>query len=122
VLRRLRGAGVTLAEVLGQYHAQGVVLLWRRPLRLCEMTADRAPWTGTVTTLSLPSPLEVQRRVVQEIRRSTYSWPSVRLLPMLPHDGIEKIVSHRLLNASCLFCVFVVMLIFLEAFYLDGCI
>jgi hypothetical protein len=61
VLRRLRGAGVTLAEVLGQYHARGVVPLRIRPLRLCEMMADRAPWTGTVTAPSLPSHLEVQR-------------------------------------------------------------
>jgi hypothetical protein len=43
VLRRLRGAGVTLSEVLGQYHARGVVPLQRRPLRICEMTADQAP-------------------------------------------------------------------------------
>jgi hypothetical protein len=41
VLRRLRGAGVTLSEVLRQYHARGVVPLWRCPLRLCEMMADR---------------------------------------------------------------------------------
>jgi hypothetical protein len=41
VLRCLRGAGVTLAEVLGQYHARGVLPLRRRPLRLYEMTADR---------------------------------------------------------------------------------
>jgi hypothetical protein len=63
VLRRLRNAGITLAEVVGQYHAQGVVPLWRRPLRLCDMAADRAPWVGTVTAPELPSPLEVQRRV-----------------------------------------------------------
>jgi hypothetical protein len=43
VLEQLRGAGVTLAEVIGQYHARGVVPLRRRPLRLCEMTADRPP-------------------------------------------------------------------------------
>jgi hypothetical protein len=43
VLGRLRGAGVTLAEVIGQYHARGVVPLRRQPLRLCEMTADQAP-------------------------------------------------------------------------------
>jgi hypothetical protein len=71
VLGHLRGAGVTLAEVLGQYHARGVVPLRRRPLRLCEMTADRAPWVGTMTAPYLPSPLEVQRRVAQAIRRST---------------------------------------------------
>jgi hypothetical protein len=64
VLRHLRGAEVTLVEVFGQYHARGVVPLERRPLRLCEMTTDRAPWTGTVTVPSLQSPLEVQRRVV----------------------------------------------------------
>jgi hypothetical protein len=34
VLRRLRGAGVTLSDVLGQYHAQGVVPLQRRPLSM----------------------------------------------------------------------------------------
>jgi hypothetical protein len=63
VLGRLRGAGVTLAEVIGQYHARGVVPLQRRSLHLCEMTANRAPWTGTVTALLLPSPLKVQCRV-----------------------------------------------------------
>jgi hypothetical protein len=59
VLGRLRGAGVTLAEVIGQYHDRGVVPLRRRPLCLCEMMADRAPWMGTVTVPSLLSPLEV---------------------------------------------------------------
>jgi hypothetical protein len=61
VLGRLREAGVTLSTVIGQYHARVVVPLRRRPLRLCEMTADRAPWTGTVTAPTLPSPLEIQR-------------------------------------------------------------
>jgi hypothetical protein len=46
VLGRLQGAGVTLAEVIGQYHARGVVPLRRRPLRLYEMTADRPPRQG----------------------------------------------------------------------------
>jgi hypothetical protein len=59
VLGSLRGAGVTLVEVIRQYHARGVVPLRRRPLRLCEMTSDRAPWEETVTALSLPSSLEV---------------------------------------------------------------
>jgi hypothetical protein len=63
VLRRLRGAGI------------------------CEMTANRAPWTGTVTAPSLPSPLEVQRRVMEAIGRSTYLWPPSRLLLMLPSEG-----------------------------------
>jgi hypothetical protein len=87
VLRRFQGAGITLAEVLRQYHARGVVLLRRRPLRLCEMTADRPPWTGTVTAPSLPSLLEVQRRMVQAIGRSTYLWTPSRLLPMLNNEG-----------------------------------
>jgi hypothetical protein len=43
VLGRLRGVGVTLSTVIGQYHARGVVPLRRRPLRVCEMTADQAP-------------------------------------------------------------------------------
>jgi hypothetical protein len=103
VLRRLRGAGVTLVEVLGQYHARGVVLLRRRPLRLCKMTADQAPWAGTVTALFLPSPLEVQRRVAHAIERSTYSWTPSRLLPMLPNEGTEKFVSYYLLDASYVF-------------------
>jgi hypothetical protein len=90
VLWRLRNAGITLAEVVGQYHARGVVPLRRRPLRLCDMTADRAPWVGTVTAPELPSPLEVQRRVAKVIRRATYSWPPSR---MLPNVGTEKFVS-----------------------------
>jgi hypothetical protein len=59
VLGHLRGAGVTLSTVIGQYHARGAVLLRRRPLRLYEMTADRAPWTGTMTTPTLQLPLEI---------------------------------------------------------------
>jgi hypothetical protein len=43
MLGRLRGTGVTLTEVIGQYHARGVVPLRRRMLRLCEMTTDRPP-------------------------------------------------------------------------------
>jgi hypothetical protein len=46
VLRHLRGAGVTLSEVLRQYHARGVVSLRRRLLCLCEMTASQAPGWG----------------------------------------------------------------------------
>jgi hypothetical protein len=45
MLGRLR-AGVTLEEVIGQYHARGVVPLRRRPLCLCDMTADRPPGRG----------------------------------------------------------------------------
>jgi hypothetical protein len=106
VLQHLRGAWVTLAEVLGQYHARGVVSLRRRPLRLCEMTADRAPWMGTVTSSTRPSPLEVQHRVAQVIGRTNYSWPPTRLLPMLPHEGTKKFVSQCLTAASCLLRVF----------------
>jgi hypothetical protein len=43
VLRHLQNTGITLSEVVRQYHARGVVPLQRRPLRLCDMTADRAP-------------------------------------------------------------------------------
>jgi hypothetical protein len=53
VLGHLRGARVTLAEVIGQYHTRGVMPHRRQLLRLCEMTADQAPWKGTVTPPSL---------------------------------------------------------------------
>jgi hypothetical protein len=59
VLGCLRNAGVTLTEVIGQYHAQGVVPLRRQSLRLCDMTSNRAPWVETVTAPSPPSSLEV---------------------------------------------------------------
>jgi hypothetical protein len=72
-----------------------------------------------VTAPSLPSPLEVRRHVAQVIGKSTYSWPSARLLPMHPHEGTKKIVSHRLLDSSHLLCVFVVMSIFSETFCVD---
>jgi hypothetical protein len=55
-----------------------------------------------VTTPSLPLSLEVQRCVAQAIRRSTYSWPPSRLLPMLPNAGTKKVVSCRLLDVSYL--------------------
>jgi hypothetical protein len=109
----LRDAGVTLAEVIGQYHTRRVVPLWRRPLSLCEMTTVRAPWEGTVTTSSLPSSLEVQRRVGQAIGRSSYSWPLSRLLPMLPNAGREKFVS-RSSSRRVVFAFFVMVSIFSE--------
>jgi hypothetical protein len=93
VLGRLRNTGITLAEVVGQYHARSVVPLRRRPLRLCDMTADWAPWAGTVTALDPLSPLKVQRCVAQAIGRATYSWPPSRMLLMLPNAGMEKFVS-----------------------------
>jgi hypothetical protein len=46
-----------------------------------------------VTASSLPSSLEVQRRVAQVIGRSTYLWLPSRLLPMLPNAQTEKVVS-----------------------------
>jgi hypothetical protein len=93
MLGRLWNAGITLVEVVGQYHARGVVPLRRRPLRLCDMTTDRAPWVGTVTAPELPSPLEVQCHVAQAIGRTAYAWPPSRMLPMLPNAGTEKFVS-----------------------------
>jgi hypothetical protein len=88
VMGCLRGARVTLASVIGQYHARGVVPLRRRPLRLCEMIADRAPWTRTVTALIFPSPNEIQHHMAQVIGKVSYSWPPARLLLMLPPRGI----------------------------------
>jgi hypothetical protein len=91
--------------VIGQYHTRGVVPLRRRPLQLCEMTTNRPPWEGTMTTPLPPSSLEVQCRVAQAIGRSTYSWPPSLLLPMLPNAGTENIVScsssRRVLFAFC---------------------
>jgi hypothetical protein len=89
VLGCLRNTKITLVEVAGQYHARGVMPLRRRPLRLC----DKAPWVGTVTAPELSSPLEVQRRMAQVIRRSTYSWLPARMLSMLSNSGTEKLVS-----------------------------
>jgi hypothetical protein len=88
--------------VIGQYHAQGIVPLRRWPLRLCEMTADRAHWEGTVTVPLLPSLLEVQRRMAQAIERSTYSWSPSRLLPTLPNARTKngELMSSRLLTVK----------------------
>jgi hypothetical protein len=93
VLGRLGNTGVTLAEVIGQYHARSVVPLRRRPLHLCDMMADRPPWVGTVTAPSPPSLLELECHMAQAIGSSSYSWPLSRLLPMLPNMGTEKFVS-----------------------------
>jgi hypothetical protein len=46
VLGCLWNAGITFVEVIGQYHARGVVPLRRRPLRLCNMTANRPHGRG----------------------------------------------------------------------------
>jgi hypothetical protein len=56
MLGRLRNAGITLVEVVGQYHARGVVPLRRRPLR---HDRRQSPWVGTLTAPELPSLLEV---------------------------------------------------------------
>jgi hypothetical protein len=104
VLGRLRGAGITLAEVIGQYHTRGIVPLRRRPLRLCEMMADSPPWEGTVIASSLSLSLEVQCRVVRAIGRSIYLWPPSRLLPMLPNAGTKKYVS-LFVFSMCLICL-----------------
>jgi hypothetical protein len=48
---------------------------------------------GTVTAPLPSSLLEVQRRVAQAIRRSTYSWLPSRMLPMPPNVGTKKFVS-----------------------------
>jgi hypothetical protein len=82
-----------LTTVIGQYHAWGVVPLWRRPLRLCEMTTDRAPWAGTVTAPMLLLLEEIQCRVALAIGKSNFSWPPARLLPMLPNEGTKIFVS-----------------------------
>jgi hypothetical protein len=68
------------------------------------MTANRAPWVGTVTAPTLPSPLEIQRRMAQAIGKVSYSWPQARLLSMLPHEGTKKLVSHHLLDEFWLIC------------------
>jgi hypothetical protein len=79
--------------VLSRLRDAGVIPLRRRPLRLCEMTADGDPWVGTVTTLEFPSMNEIQRRVSLAIWKSTFLWPSPQLLLMLPNEGTEKLVS-----------------------------
>jgi hypothetical protein len=84
VLTCLRGVGVTLATVIGQYHSWGVVPLQRRPLHLCEMTADRATLIGTMTALEFPSLNEIQHHMALAIRKSTFTWLRAQILPMLP--------------------------------------
>jgi hypothetical protein len=83
-LARLHHARVDLATVIGQYYARGVVPLRRRPLRLFEMTAKRAPFTGTVTAPEPPSQEEIQHHVSVAIEKASYSWLPSRLLPMVP--------------------------------------
>jgi hypothetical protein len=99
VLGRLRGAKVTLAEVIRQYHARGFVPLRRRPLRLYEMMADRPPWAGTVTAPVVPvatrglASCGVGDREVNLL---------VAAITAAPDAGIEKIVSCYPLDTSCL--------------------
>jgi hypothetical protein len=50
--------------------------------------------------------------VAQAIRRSTYSWPPSRLLPMIPNAGTEKVVS--CLSSRCILFAFVVTSILSE--------
>jgi hypothetical protein len=57
------------------------------------MTTKRAPWIGIVTALELLSRDEIQRRVSVATGKSTFVWPPPLLLPMLPNEGTEKLVS-----------------------------
>jgi hypothetical protein len=57
------------------------------------MTTRRALWEGTVTVPELPSQDEVQRRVSVVIGKVSYSWPPSWLLPVLPNEGTEKLIS-----------------------------
>jgi hypothetical protein len=86
VLAHLRDAEVSLATIIGQYNARGVISLRRRPLRLCEMTTDRAPWARTVTAPKRPSLNETQHHVSLAIGKSTFVWPPPQLLPMFPNE------------------------------------
>jgi hypothetical protein len=70
-----------------------------------------------VTAPLLPSPLEVQHRVVQAIGRSTYLWPPSQLLPMLPYAGTEK--NCEFMSFRCVLFSFVMMSIFSELVFPD---
>jgi hypothetical protein len=48
---------------------------------------------GTMTTPAFPLLNEIQCRVVLAIGKSTFTWPSARLLPMLPNKETENLVS-----------------------------
>jgi hypothetical protein len=113
VVTRLHNVEVDLAVAIGQYHALGIVPLRRRPLRIRELTPNRAPFEGTVTTPEPPSLDEIQHRVALAIGKASYSWPPSRLLPMLPNEGTKKHVSFlpfrlvfRLGWEGCVDCVF----------------
>jgi hypothetical protein len=47
---------------------------------------------------AFPSLNEIQRRVAQAIEKSTYTWPHVRLLPMLLNKETVKLVFCRFLR------------------------
>jgi hypothetical protein len=81
------------------------------------MTANQAPWEGTVTAPLLPSTLEVQCRMAQAIGRSPYSWLLSRLLLMLPNAGTKKGVICW--SSRCILFAFVATSIFLELAFLD---
>jgi hypothetical protein len=70
-----------------------------------------------VTAPLLPSTLEVQCRMAQEIGRSPYSWLLSRLLSMLPNAGTKKCVSCW--SSRFILFAFVATSIFSELAFLD---
>jgi hypothetical protein len=47
---------------------------------------------------AFPSLNEIERHVVLAIEKSTFTWPPVRLLLMLPNKETEKLVSCRFIR------------------------
>ena len=92
-LHEVKSRGVDLAEVIGAYLLRGVVPLRRRPLKLYQMTQERAPFVGTVTADPLPTTDEVRRRVRIIVGNPSLDFPREGVLPMLPAPETVVLVS-----------------------------
>ena len=74
-LAAVKRRGVDLAEVIGAYLLRGVSPLRLRALKLYQMTEDRAPFAGTVTTNPLPTADEVRRRLRTIMGNTSLEFP-----------------------------------------------
>jgi hypothetical protein len=91
VLGHLWNTGITLAEVIGQYHTQGVVSLRRRPLCLCDMTADRAPVGGDCDRSEAPVAARGSAPCGAGDREAILLVVAVAAAPNAPQRGDRKI-------------------------------
>jgi hypothetical protein len=99
--------------VIGQYHARGVAPLQRWPLRLCDMTADRAPLGGDRDRVVAPIVARGPASSGAGDREIVLLVAVVAATPDAPQRG-DREICKLFVFSSCCICFWVAALIFSE--------